>query len=205
MKAKDFDFRPADIVTQGFRLSWNPVDVFVGLNIVRAQRAYFPAGSYIWSTHCYMALGNGLLTECTVPHIRTVTVSDLHSHSFRVYRYRHYDFAADSGAVTYLNALAESYKGTNYDWLHLLGYLVAEAVGYQKPEAVELCRLIGIGKEKLVCSTYVNTVFRKLRRYVDDVGMRHLPKLFGGLPVENTWPANYDNAADDLEQVTVLS
>jgi hypothetical protein len=205
MKPTDFDFRPADIVTQAFRLSWNPADVFVGLNIVRAQRAYFPAGSYIWSTHCYMALGDGRLTECTFPHTRIVPVSDLHSHTFRVYRYRHYDFAADPGLVTYLNAIAESYNGTDYDWLHLLGYLVAEAIGYEKPDAVQLCQLIGIGKEKLVCSTYVHALLRKLRRYVDEVNMRKLPKLFGGLPVELTMPAHYDNAPADLEQVAVLS
>lgn len=204
MKPKDFDFRPADIVTQAFRLSWNPADVFVGLNIVRAQHAYFPAGSYIWSTHCYMALGDGRLTECTFPHTLIVTADQLHSHTFRVYRYRAYDFAADPGAVTYLNALAESYSGTDYDWLHLVGYLVAEAIGYGKPEAVQLLRSIGIGKQKLVCSTYANVLMRKLRRYVDEVNMRKLPKLFGGLPVENTWPANYDNAPADLELVAVL-
>lgn len=205
MKPKDFEFRAADIVTQAFRLSWNPADVFVGLNIVRAQYAYFPAGSYIWSTHCYVALGDGLLTECTFPHIQTVTADQLHSHSFRVYRYRAYDFAADPGAVTYLNDLAESYSGADYDWLHLIGYLVAEAIGYEKPEAVQLLRSIGIGKQKLVCSTYANVLMRKLRRYVDEVNMQKLPKLFGGLPVENTWPANWDNAPGDLERVAVLS
>jgi len=204
VKASDFDFRPADIVTQAFRLSWNPADVFVGLNIVRAQRARFPAGSYIWSTHCYMALGDGRLTECTFPHTRIVPVADLRSHSFRVYRYRHYDFAADPGAVLYLNALAEAYKGADYDWLHLLGYLVAEAIGYEKPEAMQLGRLIGIGKQKLVCSTYVNVLHRKLRRYVDEIDMRRVPKLFGGLPVEMTMPADYDNAPGDLELMAVL-
>jgi hypothetical protein len=205
MKAKDFDFRPADIVTQAFRVSWNPWDVFLGLNIVRSQHAFFPPGSYVWSTHCYLALGYGRLAECTFPHIQIVPVSDLHSHSFRVYRYRHYDFSADPGAVTYLNAMAEGYNGTDYDWLHLLGYLVEEAVGFGKPEAIDFCRMIGLGKEKLVCSTYINTLYRKLRKYVDDVSLRKLPKLFGGLPVELTMPAHFDNAPDDLEMVAVLS
>ena len=205
MKVADFAFRPADIITQAFRVSWNPVDVFVGLNIVRAQYACFPSGSYIWSTHCLLALGDGRFTDCTFPHTRIVTADALRSHTFHVYRYRAYDFGSDVGAFTYLNALAESYKGTDYDWLHLLGYLVSEAIGYEKPDAVQLLRAIGIGKEKLVCSTYVNVLLRKLRLYVDEVSMRRLPKLFGGLPVENTWPANYDNAPGDLELVAVLS
>jgi hypothetical protein len=205
VKATDYAFRAADVITQAFRLSWNPVDIFVGLNVVRSQHAFFPAGSYIWSTHCYISLGNGLLTECTFPHTRTVPVTELHSHTYHVYRYRHYDFAADLGAVTYLNALAERYKGTDYDWLHLMGYLVEEVAGVGNSEAENMCCQIGIGKEKLVCSTYVNVLYRKLRGYVDDVSMRKLPKLFGGLPVELTMPAHYDNTPADYEQVAVLS
>jgi len=143
-------------------------------------------------------LGNGMATEFTVPSCRVFPVSELQGEKIRVLRYQHYDIASDAGLCTYLAGVAESYKGKHYDWLDLISFLAMEAVNHDPRASVILSKLIGLGKDRLICSTYVATLYRKARLYLRDVNMIDLPKLFGGTPVELTWPANFDNAPADF-------
>lgn len=145
------------------------------------------------------ALSEREATDFTLPECRVFPLSELRGQKIRVLRYRGYDIAKNAGLCTYIAGIAESYKGKRYDWLDLLQFLASEAVGYDRNASQVLSKVIGLGRDRLVCSTYAATLYRKIRHYLRDVGLVELPKLFQGLPVELTFPAQFDNAPAEFE------
>lgn len=193
--------RPLDIVNSVPRFGFN-LRSLVAWRIQRFQRRMLGPAAFVKSTHTRVYLGRGTLTEFTWPRAQFVQFGDIALDGrLRVLRYRRADMASLAPEVMQaVLSLAYDVNGKRYDLAELFRFLASEAAGFGLGPGEILKAVIDGGGDNFVCSTYAATLFRVARHAARRAGYE-VPKLFGGLPVEMTTPAHFDNAPADFQMI----
>lgn len=174
---------------------------FVNWRIQRFQRRTLGKTAFIKSTHTRLYVGKGTLVEFTWPKAQFVKWTEIADGNLRVLRYRRCDWSGVPEAVRQaVLTVAMNYIGKRYDLLELVRFLVSEAAGNNVAVDEVLRQVIDGGQDNMVCSTFAATLYRVARNEANVHGFA-VPKLFGGLPVELTTPAHFDNAPHDFELI----
>lgn len=175
----------------------NLIRKFVSWRIRRYQERLFPHAARIHPaateiTHVLQYFGKDEVWEFTAPRARRIRLGeiegDLYGFAAPLLREKCTLGGVQVGAPQDLALLRSAWKkveGKEYDYLDLLDFLLYEALRYPRATTPIFSGLLGLGRERYVCSTMIAGAFRLYCRE------KRIPKVLPSVPVELTTPAHF--------------
>jgi len=167
---------------------------FVSWQIQRYQKRLFPRASRVSPaaveiTHVLQYLGAGEVWEFTAPRARRIRLDQVAGEV--------YGFAVPVRLVPMDPDLVRrrwlAVEGKEYDYLDLMDFLLYEVLRYPRATTPFFSGLLGLGKDRFVCSTMIAAVFREFGRD------RGIYNLLPSVPVELTTPAHFFLSPADFD------